>query len=98
MMPDWLNAPAQWLDGVRPGEYFQRYSEPKELMKLIEEYDKRDIGLPEPLYSRIAGFGQVCAEALLRIAENSEKTESLRATAMGMPARYWQRCAPPALH
>ena len=84
MMLNWLNAPAQWLDGVRPGEYFQRYSEPKELMKLIEEYDKRDIGLPEPLYSRIVGLGEVCAEALLRIAENSEKPESLRATAVGM--------------
>ena len=24
MMLNWLNAPAQWLDGVRPGEYFQR--------------------------------------------------------------------------
>ena len=53
MMENWLNAPAKWLDGQTPATYFDRYSEPKDLMKLVEEYDKRDIGLPEPLFSRI---------------------------------------------
>lgn len=84
MMLSWLNAPAKWLDGATPGAYFERYSEPRDLMKLVEEYDRRDIGLPEPLYSRIVGLGDICAPALMRIASDWDKPESLRASAMGM--------------
>lgn len=84
IMLSWLNAPAKWLGGETPGTYFNRYSEPKDLMKLIEEYDKRDIGLPEPLYARIVALGEVCAEPLTRIVSNEDKPESLRASAMAM--------------
>ena len=84
MMLSWLNAPAKWLDGEKPGEYFMRYSEPKDLMKLLEEYDKRDIGLPEPLYSRVVSLGESCAAPLITIAGNPDKPESLRATAIAL--------------
>lgn len=84
IMQDFLNAPAKWLDGAKPGEYFNRYDQPKDLIKLIEEYDKRDIGMPEPLYARIVELGDVCAEALTRIAANADKSESLRASAIAL--------------
>ncbi|MBE5775350.1 MAG: hypothetical protein E7337_15720 [Clostridiales bacterium] len=84
MMENWLNAPAKWLDGQTPATYFDRYSEPKDLMKLVEEYDKRDIGLPEPLFSRIVSLGETCAPALIRIAANEDRPESLRASCIGM--------------
>lgn len=84
MMLSWLNAPAQWLGGVRPGEYFNRYTEPKDLIKLLEEYMKRDIGLPEPLYSRIVAMGGDCAPLLIRIVRNTDNTDNLRGTAMAM--------------
>ena len=84
MMLNWLNAPAKWLNGEKPGEYFQRYSDPGDLMKLLEEYDKQDVGLPEPLYSRVVALGDVCAEPLIGIAENDGKPESLRATAVAL--------------
>jgi len=84
IMLNWLNAPAKWLDGEKPGEYFLRYSEPRDLMKLLEEYDKRDIGLPEPLYSRVVSIGQPCVPALMRIVENKDRPESLRATALAI--------------
>ena len=84
IMLNWLNAPARWLDGAKPGEYFLRYSEPKDLMKLLEEYDKRDIGLPEPLYSRVVSVGEPCVPALMRVAGDSAKPVSLRATALAI--------------
>lgn len=84
IMLNFLNAPAKWLDGQKPGEYFQRYDTAKDLMKLVEEYDKRDIGLPEPLYTRIVSLGETCAEQLTRIAANPDKPESLRASAIAM--------------
>ena len=84
IMLNFLNAPAQWLNGETPGTYFNRYDQPKDLMKLIEEYDKRDIGLPEPLYARIVALGETCAEQLTRIASDADKPESLRASAIAM--------------
>lgn len=84
MMLSWLNAPAQWLNGEKPGEYFNRYSDPKDLMKLLEEYLKRDIGLPEPLYSRIVALSDVCAPSLVRIVRNRDNSENLRGTALAM--------------
>ena len=84
IMLNFLNAPAKWLDGQTPGTYFNRYSTAKDLMKLLDEYDKRDIGLPEPLYARIVELGEICAESLVRIIENDERSESVRATAMAL--------------
>ena len=84
IMLNWLNAPAKWLDGEKPGEYFLRYSEPRELMKLLEEYDKRDIGLPEPLYSRVVSVGKPCVAPLERLVRNGDNPESLRATALAI--------------
>lgn len=84
IMLNWLNAPAKWLNGEKPGEYFLRYSEPRELIKLLEEYDKRDIGLPEPLYSRVVSVGEPCVEPLMRLVRNTDNPESLRATALAI--------------
>ncbi len=84
MMLSWLNAPAQWLNGVKPGEYFNRYTEPKDLIKLLEEYMKRDIGLPEPLYSRIVAMGDVCVPYLVTIVQNAHNSDKLRGTALAM--------------
>jgi len=84
IMLNWLNAPAKWLDGEKPGEYFLRYSEPRDLIKLLEEYNKRDIGLPEPLYSRVVSVGQPCVPGLMRIVSDVDRSESLRATALAL--------------
>ena len=84
IMLNWLNAPASWLNGEKPGEYFMRYSDPKDLLKLLEEYDKRGIGLPEPLYSRIASLGEDCVPGLMRIAGDPDRPENLRATALAL--------------
>ena len=84
IMQSWLNAPAKWLDGEKPGEYFNRYSEPKDLIKLLREYAKRDFGIPEPLYSRVAAVGAPCAEALMRVAANEDESDALRGTAVSL--------------
>lgn len=84
IMLSWLNAPASWLNGETPGTYFNRYDQPKDLMKLMEEYDKRDIGLPEPLYARIVALGEACAKPLTMIAADDGKPETLRASAIAL--------------
>ena len=84
IMLNWLNAPASWLNGEKPGEYFMRYSDPKDLLKLVTEYDKRGLGLPEPLYSRVVNVGTPCVESLIRIVRNYDNPESLRATSLAI--------------
>lgn len=84
MMRSWLNAPATWLNGVKPGEYFKRYDDPADLTKLLEEYMKRDYGVPEPLYSRVVEVGAGCVPRLRAIAADEGRKEALRATAIAL--------------
>ena len=80
IMQAWLTAPATWLDGATPESYFRRYDDPKDLIKLLEEYDKRSMDLPEPLYARIVELGEGCVPKLMKIAENEERGDA--------PARF----------
>ena len=84
MLQNWLNAPATWLNGEKPGEYFRRYEAPADLIKLLEEYMKRDYDLPEPLYRRIVEVGAPCVPGLARIAADADRKEALRATAIAL--------------
>ena len=48
IMRAWLNAPATWLGGATPGSYFERYDDPKDLMKPVS-------------YTHLAARGHGCA-------------------------------------
>lgn len=84
IMLDWLNAPAQWLGGATPGTYFSRYSDPIELVGMVEQYVRSGIGVPEPLYNRIVSLGEDAAEALTYAFSKKKNSEELRATVLGM--------------
>ena len=64
MMEEWINAPADWLEGASPATYFQRYERPEELIELMQGYFDKKVNLPEPLYARIVGKGVDCAPLL----------------------------------
>lgn len=83
MMEEWISQPAEWLQGATPANYFDRFSDPAELVALMEGYSAKNINLPEPLYTRIVECCE-CAERLLGILEDEGRAESLRAEAMGM--------------
>lgn len=84
IMRSWLEAPATWLGGETPGRYFDRYDDPKDLMKLLEEYDKRGMDLPEPLYARIVAVGEPCVPRLTHFVRDRERSGGLRASALAM--------------
>ena len=84
MMEEWISAPADWLEGACPGEYFRRFTDPEELMQLVEGYWEQGINLPEPLYSRVVELGDACAAPLKAILMDEERPEAQRAEAMGM--------------
>ncbi len=84
MMLEWINKPADWLDGATPADYFRRYGDPAELLELMEGYLSSGITLPEPLYSRIVELGEACAPGLIAILADEGRDEALRAEALGM--------------
>ena len=84
MMQEWISAPADWLDGASPAEYFDRFDSAQELIDLMLGYAWKKINLPEPLYARIVEKGEECAPILLNILMDDERDEALRAEAMGM--------------
>lgn len=84
MMQEWISAPADWLDGAAPADYFDRYESAEELIALMEGYSQRGINLPEPLYTRIVEKGEQCAPLLRDILRDEGRSESIRAEAMGM--------------
>ena len=84
MMEEWINAPADWLEGASPATYFQRYERPEELIELMQGYFDKKVNLPEPLYARIVERGADCAPLLRKLVADENQSEELRAEAMGM--------------
>ena len=78
-----LNEQADWLDGQRPGAYFQSFS-PEALLEYLCETEEAGIGAPDLLTDRIAELGSACEDGLLRIAADESHCVSLRATAINL--------------
>ena len=84
MMEEWLSAPADWLEGVAPMRYFERYTDAGELLELMKGYSAANVNLPEPLYRRIVEMGAACEGGLAEMVADQGNAVSLRAEAMGM--------------
>ena len=61
-MRQWLETPAEWLDGRTPDQYFAEKT-PEELVEQLTDYTQAGMNVPEPLYGRIAET-PACAPAL----------------------------------
>ena len=66
----WLNTPADWLEGRTPGEWFQQYNRPEELIDLIKSYQAQGISLPDPLLERITDLGDEAVGPLMELARD----------------------------
>ena len=84
LMDEWVNTPADWLDGSTPDAYFERYETAEELIGLMRAYHKANISLPEPLYAQIACSMDVCKSPLLDILRDESEDEELRAEAVSL--------------
>ncbi|MGI6653120.1 MAG: HEAT repeat domain-containing protein [Christensenellales bacterium] len=69
MMPDvyaaFLDTPASWLQGKKPGEFFNDFNDPVQLVAWMEAYLRSDIDLPDMLLNRISDLGEIAAPALM---------------------------------
>lgn len=66
-----LATPADWLDGATPGAYFDRFSDVAELCRLLCDYAKSDIPVPDPLLDRLLTLEDEDAILILVRDENA---------------------------
>lgn len=64
---EWLNTPAEWIDGVAPKKYFGEYKDASKLMDILVEYLNTNVGVPDLLLDAIAEFGDETKKALTKL-------------------------------
>ena len=64
-----LDTPANWLSGAKPGEYFEQFDQPKQLVNWMEDYIKQRIPVPDMLMNRIAELGLEAENALMQLMQ-----------------------------
>ena len=65
-----LETPADWLEGVKPGEYFDGYSNPDELARLMSLYIDRHISVPDMLMNRLVEIGGESEKSLMALLDD----------------------------
>lgn len=80
----WLNAPADWLDGKTPGEWFQQYTDANELVELMRAYQKQRISLPDPLLERMTDLGEEAVAPLMELVGEYSKDRGLAIAALNL--------------
>ena len=64
---EWINTPADWLNGECPAEYFHKIESPAELVRLLSEYINMEIGVPDLLLDAISEHGDAAKNDLLKL-------------------------------
>lgn len=77
-----LDTPVNWLGGAKPGEYFTRFDNARQLVNWMEDYFKQRIPVPDMLLNRIAELGLQAEEALMALLMKEKATREMRMAAV----------------
>ncbi len=78
----WLKTPADFLDGQTPAEYFERFTDAKALIDLLNDYIAQGVPTPDPLLTRLHALGD--EDALLALAQNAGAPTEARMLAVDL--------------
>lgn len=67
MYEEWLETPAKWLNGEKPGHYFENFTDGEVLVKGMLRYLVSGMGMPEPLMDRLVALKEETEPYLLSI-------------------------------
>ena len=70
-----LDSPADWLDGRKPGQYFDQWSDPALLINWVGEYLAHRVSLPDMLLNRIVALGERAEGPLCALLQQEDKGE-----------------------
>lgn len=79
---EFLDTPMNWLAGAKPGEYFQQFDNPRQLVNWMEDYFKQRIPVPDMLMNRIAELGLAAEESLMNMMQKEKATQEIRMAAV----------------
>ena len=77
-----LDTPVNWLSGMKPGEYFSQFDQPRQLVNWMEDYFKQRIPVPDMLMNRIAELGMEAEEALMNLLTKERATKEMNMAAV----------------
>ncbi|MBQ4074221.1 MAG: HEAT repeat domain-containing protein [Clostridia bacterium] len=89
---EFLDTPVNWLSGCKPGEYFQQFDNPRQLVNWMEDYFKQRIPVPDMLMNRIAELGLAAEESLLNMMQKEKATQEIKMAAVTL-LREIESCA-----
>ena len=72
-----LDSPAPFLNGEKPGEYFEKFDDPVLLVDWLKEYVHQDINVPDMLLNRISDLGENAAPTIVEMLEDSHEPSAL---------------------
>lgn len=78
----WLNTPADWLDGISPGAYFARFDDAVALVGWMRAYFERAVPVPDQLLERVTALGSPAEEALYALLSDDGAPQEARLTAI----------------
>ncbi len=77
-----LDTPAAFLGGAKPGEYFNSFTDAGKLVNWMEDYFKQRVPVPDMLLNRIAELGLKAESPLMRLLEKELTPRDARMCAM----------------
>lgn len=87
-MPDvyaaFLDTPADFLAGAKPGEYFGQWDDAKVLIDWMEDYFKQRVPVPDMLLNRIAELGEPAEKRLYALLQKERAPQEARMTAVSL--------------
>ena len=79
---EFLDTPADFLAGEKPGVYFDQWDDPKFLVNWMEDYFKQRIPVPDILLNRISALGLKSENALMNVLLKPRAPREARMCAM----------------
>lgn len=77
-----LDTPADFLDGQKPGEYFERFTDPGELTDWMVAYERGGVPVPDMLLNRISELGALSEPALTALLTRDDAPAAARMNAV----------------
>lgn len=78
-MPDvydlFLDTPQDFLDGEKPGEYFEKFSDAAMLVSWMQDYLLEGVEVPDMLLNRIADLGDSAVAPLMAVLQGIDSLE-----------------------
>ena len=73
-----LDTPAAFLNGQKPGAFFDGYDDPVLLTDWLAEYVHQDVNVPDMLLNRISELGESAAPSLVEMLQDETQPAELR--------------------